>query len=189
MAKKPGATPSMAKMPVVGTEVGPPIKSPALKANAKPPSRRKVQYSRKIMNEICDRLATGEAWSRICLEDGMPAHRTLYDWQKRYPEAAELVIQARMIAVDMVADEVMDTARKDVTEAPSRTQARLAVSKWLESRNAVLANGTRSGLGQAGPAGMIPVRRLELRVRQFERAVDANGVAYLKELLPREEVQ
>src|SRR5690606_38220397 len=40
-----------------------------------------VRYSKVVTAKICERIANGEAWYRICNRDGLPAYGTLYHWE------------------------------------------------------------------------------------------------------------
>ena len=47
---------------------------------------RPTKYSSALANEICERLAGGEPYVKICADDHMPSFSTLWRWEQNHPE-------------------------------------------------------------------------------------------------------
>lgn len=151
----------------------------AARAKGKAVRRRKdgsrvVRYSEALAHEVCERIARGEAWSRIGGTDGMPEYSTLFYWRRTRPDFAEAFRLAQAAGNEVRADEVVAISMEATKE--NIQQARLQVSslKWHVARAdgiAAKANDWVSGK-----------RRLVIRIREFERAWRADGTAYVREI-------
>jgi hypothetical protein len=141
-----------------------------------------VRYSIAVATKICARLAKGESWSRIANTKGMPCYSALYAWQKRHPEFAEAVAQAREIGADYCADkalEVAAAATKDTVQ-----QDRLFVQTLM--KHAALKAPKR--WGGKGEAKEKPQKvEMVFRVRHFEKVIGPDGKAFVREILPEGE--
>lgn len=88
------------------------------KADSAPPGRKST-YTPGLGALIADRLAKGEPLAQICREDGMPADRTVRDWQDARPEFAATIARAREAGHDFIAAEcltIADDSRNDFIE-------------------------------------------------------------------------
>jgi hypothetical protein len=56
-----------------------------------PPS----QYTKKLDNQVCELLASGETVNNICAMPHMPSVKTLYKWRLQYPGFGESYARAR----------------------------------------------------------------------------------------------
>lgn len=118
-------------------------------------------YTPKLAEEICERIAAGEIWWRICCTGRMPSYRALYQWEKRYPEFAEALAQAREIAAHARFDKALVVA-EDSTPATVQSD-RLHVGTLLRHAEAL------------GPDHYGPRRRADLEaettfvVQQYRR--------------------
>ena len=148
------------------------------KAAAAPTKRSYVRYTKKTVGKICRRLALGEAWTRISRENDMPCHETFYDWMRDHPDFAARVAEARRMAADTAVDDMMEVARGVTASNASAARVQIGTYQWTAARNAPGRYGSKVE-AQGGPP-----RIVEIRVRQFERAVGPDGVAYLRELKP-----
>ncbi len=77
---------------------------------------RPSSYTPEIVKEICDRLANGEPLEQICRSEGMPASRTVRDWQECKVESVPHsvsadIARARDIGFDVIALNTRSTAR------------------------------------------------------------------------------
>ncbi|HKP79730.1 MAG TPA: hypothetical protein VJU34_11465 [Phenylobacterium sp.] len=141
-----------------------------------------VRYSVAVARKICARLAKGESWSRIANTEGMPSYSALYAWQKRRPEFAEAVAQAREIGADYCADkalEVAAAATKDTVQ-----QDRLFV-QTLMKHAALKAPKRWGGKGEAKEKPQTV--EVVFRVRHFEKAIGPDGKAFVREIKPEGE--
>jgi hypothetical protein len=142
-----------------------------------------VRYGAPVVQRICERLALGESVFQLGNGDGMPACSTIYTWQKRYPDFAEKVAQAREQGADYLAGlalEVAAAATKDTVQ-----QDRLFVNTLM--RHAALQAprtwGGKSAKGEAKPQQVEVI----FSVRHFEKAIGPDGKAYVREILPEDE--
>jgi len=141
-----------------------------------------VRYSIAVATRICARLAKGESWSRIANTEGMPCYSALYAWQKRHPEFAEAVAQAREIGADYCADkalEVAAAATKDTVQ-----QDRLFVQALM--KHAALKAPKRWG-GKGEAKEKPQTVEVVFRVRHFERVIGPDGKAFVREIKPEGE--
>ena len=114
------------------------------------PARKRVRkdgsviysrYTPKLADEICERIANGEIWFRICSTGRLPSYRALYQWIKRYPEFAEAYAQAREVAAHarfdkalvVAEDSTPATVQSETNTAPSRATA-IPPGKWSRWR-------------------------------------------------------
>ncbi len=66
--------------------------------------------SPELVEAICARLATGEPLAAICRDEGMPAYRTVKDWQDSDPEVSAAIARAREAGEDTLAAECLAIA-------------------------------------------------------------------------------
>lgn len=93
------------------------------------------RYTPKLAEEICERIADGEVWYRICNTGRLPSYRALYQWVARYPEFAEAYAQAREIAAHARFDKALVVAEDSM---PATVQSdRLRVSTLLRHAEAL----------------------------------------------------
>ena len=71
-------------------------------------SVRKV--TKKILEQICDRLAMGESLLKICREDGMPSYRSITRTVQGNEEMWEIYRRARVLQCEFFADHINDLA-------------------------------------------------------------------------------
>lgn len=144
--------------------------------------RQPVRYTPGLARKICRRLAAGELWSRIAGQDDLPTHTALYQWITKKPNFAQMVRQARDIAADVAADDVLATARAVTAATATADRVRISALQWSAAKAAPHRYGARAE-AQAPPAP-IP---LTLRVRRFEKLIGEDGRPFLREILPEGE--
>jgi hypothetical protein len=98
MAKKPKSLPS----DDVADVTGEPQKTEVTKMG------RPSTYSDKVANDICIRIALGESLRKLCMEEGMPAQSSVYEWLLRYPDFSEKYARARELQAETQFDELVD---------------------------------------------------------------------------------
>jgi hypothetical protein len=143
-------------------------------ANKKPRTSY-VRYSPKLGQAICQRLAQGEVWARICEHEQMPAYATLYSWRDRYPEFAEALARAREMAADFFADRVMEVAEGATSATASGDRIRVGALQWRAAKAAPHLYGRKA-------EDRVEPRKIIVTVRQFEKAVGPDGQTYLREI-------
>ncbi len=153
---------------------------PARKVPAADGSVTHVRYSKRVTEEICRRIARGEIWHRICNTEGLPSYDTLYQWLRKYPDFAEEFAQAREMAADLRADQVLVVAEEATAATVQRDRLRVASLQWHAGKAAPRRYGSRAGdeVKEGEP------RELVIRIRQFERAWREDGTPYVRELRP-----
>ena len=155
----------------------------AARVKAKSVRRRKdgsrvVRYSEALAAQVCERIARGEAWSRIGGTDGMPDYSTVFYWRRTKPDFAEAYAQAQAAGNEMRADEVVAISMEATKETIQQARLQVGSLKWHVARAdgfAAKANDWVSGK-----------RRLVIRIREFERAWRADGTAYVREITASE---
>lgn len=153
-------------------------KTPKTKA-AKPkkekkPHGRPTAYTAELAAEILERLSTGESLRAICKGEHMPDERTVRRWVvDNVGEFSPQYMRARDIALDMMADDILEIADTQeigltITEKPTGTESRkgdmiehrrlrIDTRKWYLSKLAPKRYGDKVEL--SGPnGGAIPVK-------------------------------
>lgn len=72
---------------------------------------RHSEYTKEIGDEICDRISSGEPLAQICLDQHMPAVRTVSDWKAANPQFAADFAHARITGFHAIAERSRLTAR------------------------------------------------------------------------------
>jgi hypothetical protein len=110
------------------------VKQAAPKKN---PVGRPTDYNPELIDEICDRIASGEPLVRICREDGMPRIVTVYRWLNKYPEFSNLYAKAKDAAADTLAEEIQDISDSmpmETTDKEGNTRFDPAYIQWMRLR-------------------------------------------------------
>jgi hypothetical protein len=162
----------MAKGPRRGQPL-PPTKQPDAKGRISV-----VRYGPKPAKAICERLARGDVWFKICNSEGMPSYTTLYAWIKKHPEFAEQVAQAREMFADACADKALITAEESAPSTVQCDRLRVGVLQWRAAKAAPRKYGSRAEEDGTGE------QRLIVEIRRFERAERPDGTSYVREMLP-----
>jgi hypothetical protein len=74
------------------------------------PGGRPSDYSPELSAIICERLAAGESIRTVCLDEDMPAARTLFLWMQRHPEFLQQYTRAKEESADALVEEMLDIA-------------------------------------------------------------------------------
>lgn len=134
-----------------------------------------IRYTPEIGREICERLAQGERWSKICNTGRLPSYTTFYDWLRRYPELVEYRAQAREMAADLYADQVLDVAEAVTPATASADRVRIGALQWKAAKAAPQTYG-RKAEDRVEPTKII------VEVRKFEKVTGPDGRTYLREI-------
>ena len=140
----------------------------AVLAGKKGRSGRPTKYTKKIAEEICNRLAEGETLNSVCRDDQMPSPSAVRGWvlddqqgfSVHYARARELGYQA--MADDLV--EITDDARNDWMARPGnntpgyelngehvqRSRLRVDTRKWLLSKALPKVYGDKVDVNHSG---------------------------------------
>jgi hypothetical protein len=104
----------------------------ALPATRVKRGRPPMPYSDDAAVEICSRIASGEALTRVCQDDHLPGITTVYKWLVENATFAEHYTRARADQADTIADEIMLIA--DTEPDPNRAKVRIDARKWIASK-------------------------------------------------------
>lgn len=122
----------------------------------KEPGKR-IEYSQKWADLICELVVDGKSLRTICLADDMPARSTVLKWLNDHGDFADQYARAREAQQDTYAEEIIhiaDTA-KDANIARLQIDAR----KWHASKLAPKRYGDKVDVGVDGQIA-ITVRKL-----------------------------
>ena len=122
---------------------------PARKARRKDGSVVHVHYTPAIAEMICERIANGEIWYRICNTEGLPSYKSLYVWLDRYPAFAEAYARAQDIAAHARFEKALVVA-EDATAATVSAD-RLHVSTLLRHAEVLAPQRYGSRRREAAP--------------------------------------
>lgn len=119
--------------------------------NARARERKpRIVYSEDVLDLILDRVAAGEALSRVCNSPDMPTRKSFFEWVEKDPSIKikyEFAIQLRadgladdilQIADDGLNDTYQDDAGNTRTDQDviARSRLRVDARKWLASKMA-----------------------------------------------------
>lgn len=150
------------------------------RARERQPRRKQVRYSQQLAETICARLSAGEAWHRMCEEDGMPSYAAFYAWRRRYPAFAQAVEAALQAAADYYADRALEVAQAATKETVTRD--RLEVSTLLTRAKTAKAQAQKAEAAAASK--LPPIIRYVFEARRFETVTGEDGKLYVREIPP-----
>lgn len=67
-----------------------------------------VEFSQKLFDDICERIAEGESLRKICSDDGMPTKNTFRLWKKGSPELQAQYAHAKQLCADHYAEQIIE---------------------------------------------------------------------------------
>lgn len=134
-----------------------------------------VRYSPKIARQICERIASGEPWSKVCLDEAMPSYTSLYGWCDRHPEFAEELSRARVMAADLFADRVLEVAQAATSATASGDRLHVGALQWRAAKAAPHLYGRKA-------EERVETRKIIVEVRKFEKVIGPDGQTYLREI-------
>lgn len=138
----------------------------------KPQRGRPSTYTPEIAREICERIAAGETLTGICLDEDMPAVRTITNWLMRHEDFFADLQRAKEMRAHIEAErisEIADNAYEDYYidydkdgkpfvvvngESVRRAQLRIEARKWrasVDNRKAY-GNSVKHEIGPVHPA-------------------------------------
>lgn len=119
---------------------------------------KRIKFSQKIADHICQRLSEGENLRAMCREETMPCQSTVFKWLAAEPAFAELYARARIAQADCLADDIQliaDEPAKDAVEV-ARNRLRVDARKWLAAKMAPKKYGDTLAIG--GTDNLPPVK-------------------------------
>lgn len=107
-------------------------------------SHNRIEWTPELKEEIVRRTASGELLKNILANENMPSKETVWREQKRDPDFAANLTEARKVAADTLAEEILeisDDASEDYRpdgsvnfEQVARSKIRIETRKWLASK-------------------------------------------------------
>lgn len=68
---------------------------------------RPSNYSEKLANELCARLALGLSLRTVCKASDMPAVRTVFNWLGKHEDFVQQYTRAKEASADAMAEEIL----------------------------------------------------------------------------------
>ena len=163
------------------------------------PAAKPVTYTRRMADEICNRLATGESLRSICRDPHMPDEKAVRLWViARADTFAPQFTRARELGFQSIAEEVIEISDADYTlpdgtvDNGSVQQARLRSDnrKWFLSKMMPRQFGDRVTQEITGEDGGALISRIELipvpaRPRQEDLSADGGEAGEVRRFPPR----
>jgi len=96
-------------------------------------------YNKKLAQEICDSLASGQSLRKICAWKDKPGQTTIFRWLRENEDFRQQYTQARSHQADTLFDECLDIAddRLDDDTSPcavARARLRIDTRKWMTGK-------------------------------------------------------
>lgn len=106
---------------------------------------RPTDFTQSLVDEICNRLATGESLRSVCRDEKMPCGQTIFNWFRTQKGFVEQYARAKQESADALAEEIVDIADDSLKEsktgdakrAGAKVQAmrlRVDTRKWIMSK-------------------------------------------------------
>jgi hypothetical protein len=89
-------------------------------------------YNDLVINEICERISSGEGVDSICLDEHMPCEKTVYNWLETHEEFVQKYMRARERLADRDAFGIVKIADEELD--PNRARVRIDARKWRASK-------------------------------------------------------
>ncbi len=124
---------------------------------------RPERYSLELAKKVCAEFAKGQSFKRIYEDnDWAPTHSTVYGWMSKHPEFLSLYKEAKMKALDAMAEDIVhiaDDATKDDMigkhgglltdhENIQRSRLRIETRKWVMAKFAPKKYGEKLEIEQ-----------------------------------------
>lgn len=118
---------------------------------------RPTKYTKALAREICERLAAGESLRAVCRDKDMPSEAAVRAWALDDVDGFSTQYEtARNLGLDCMADEVLDIADSDDSDAQSR-RLKFDARRWYLSKLAPKRYGEKVSHEHGGEGGG-PVR-------------------------------
>ena len=127
----------------------------------KDPGKR-VEYSQKWADLICELVIDGKSLRTICLADDMPSRSTVMKWLIEQADFADQYARAREAQQDTYAEEIIHIA--DTEKDPNRARVMIDARKWHASKLAPKKYGDKVDLAHTGQVELVhEIRRTIVR--------------------------
>lgn len=119
----------------------------------KDPGRR-VEYSQRWADLICDLVMDGKSLRTICLADDMPSRSTVMKWLANHEDFADQYARAREAQQDTYAEEIIHIA--DTAKDANLARLQIDARKWHASKLAPKKYGDKLDLNHGGSIALTP---------------------------------
>lgn len=97
---------------------------------------RPTTYTDELGDEIAAQSAQGKSLKAVCAGRGMPSLRTVFEWRRKHPAFAMLLVAALVDRASLYFEESIEIADEKVTDAVavSRNRTRVQARQWSAAR-------------------------------------------------------
>lgn len=142
---------------------------------------RPCEFTQKMADEICARMAEGESLREICRDEEAPAKGTVFRWLAKYPEFQDQYARARVVQADAIFEEILEIADDGSNdwmerqgendegwalngEHIQRSKVRIDARKWMAGKLRPKVYGEKVTNEHTGPDGGAVVTEVVYKV-------------------------
>lgn len=106
----------------------------------------KVQYSKTLVDLICQKIVEGQTLKAICEEPGFPPYHVLAKWRRNHPYCQESIEQARQDRAEWLVEEareLVDTPQPMTGDELKKVKEQVEIRKWTASKEAPTKYGNK----------------------------------------------
>ncbi len=146
----------------------------------------RVYYSPATVDRICRRIARGEPWLELANKPGIPSYDRLYAWRNKYPEFAEALARARLMAAEVRADQAVQAAEAITVDTLAVGRVKIAAYQKFAKDPAPPGHGSKRNCAPPPPKPIDPdkPRRFIVEVRRWTKVTLPDGKVVLREVFP-----
>ena len=113
-------------------------------------------YPEETRQIILDRIAAGESLRSVCLQEGLPAFRTVMDWLEQDAEFRTKYARARECQADVLFDGMADIEDKVIAGdlRPDAARVILDSQRWRAEKLKPKAYGSKVDINHGGQVGI-----------------------------------
>lgn len=120
-----------------------------------PRMSRPSTYTDEIAETICERIAHGEALTKICEDKGIPAYKTVLRWRRDNEIFAKMFRAAKEDQADTLADRLLSVIDQVENKSLDPHQGRVMIDglRWIAARLRPQSYGDRIHQEHSGAIG------------------------------------
>lgn len=135
----------------------------------KPGAGRPTVFTQSVMDEIVDRIASGESCNAIGDDPSMPDGASIYRQLGRDDNFASNCARARLQQADVMDDLVLDTAKACTPETAASSRVQIDAYKWRAARLAPHKYGDKVAVAISGSLDLRNLTDAELDAELADR--------------------
>ena len=95
-----------------------------------------VKYSKRIFQDICNRIISGDSLLKICSEPDYPDRITFFRWLEKAPELLATYTRAKELQADYYAEQMLDVIdnASSTRDEIERAKVKVETLKWIASK-------------------------------------------------------